>query len=164
MSPGPARVVLLPSLRDDRHLASVIAEIGPTGPVALVTAGWQEWEEDDHGLRTAVGASVDCVNLRLYGRSERVAREDPELADGHQELQRRVRLLRRVYNLRLAKAMEAWIHLQDMDGDPEVLEAERESALDAVQRLDAHHRTRLRTLRTRFCDRFDPLMRGAVAR
>jgi hypothetical protein len=151
-------------LRDDRKLAAVVAEVAPAGPVALITAGWQEWEDDDNGLRQALGSGVESFNLRLHGRGERVWNEDPELAAGHRELQRKVRYLRRVYNFRLARVMEAWIRIQEAQGDPEILGPEEASALEDVQRLDHHHRQRLRELRTDFYGRFDPLMRDAVSR
>lgn len=164
MRRGPSRVVLLPGLRDDRRLPDVVTEVAPSGPVAMITAGWQEWEEDDGGLRRALGTRVESVNLRLYHRGAQVWDADPELAGGHRELQQRVRFLRRVYNFRLARAMEAWIRIQEVEGDPVVLGPEEASALEAVRRLDDHHRRRLRELRRDFYDAFDPLMRDAVSR
>jgi len=140
----------------------VVADLGAPGPVALITAGWQEWEEDDARLRDGLGAGA--FNLRLYGRAEVIWREDPELADGHRRLQTDVRLLRRAYNVRLAHAMDAWIELQEAPGEGDVLDAERASALAAVQELDRHHARRLGELREAFYRRFDPLMRAAVGR
>lgn len=164
MSSAPSKVVLLPSLRDDDSLSAVLSEAAPSGPVATVTAGWQEWEGDDAGLRDALGAGLTSINLRLYGRADRVWAEDPDLASGHRELQEKVRFLRRAYNFRLARAMESWLRLQEVEGDPDILGPEEASALDGVRRLDEHHRSRLRELRTRFYDRFDPLKRAAVSR
>ncbi len=162
MSHDPARVVLVGSHRGDVDLSPVLDDLGVGGRVALVTAGWQEWEEDDDALRNGSGREV--VNLRLYARAEAVWEEDPELAEGHRRMQDRIRLLRRVYNLRLAHTMDAWIQLERLTGDPQVLDAERTSALEAVRRLDRHHVRRLRELRMAYHDRFDPLMRGAVTR
>jgi hypothetical protein len=59
--------------------------------------------------------------------------------------------------------MEAWIRIQEVDGDPVVLGAEEASALETVRRLDEHHRRRLLELRSDFYERFDPLMRDAVS-
>ena len=156
------RVVLVSSRRKDPGLAEVVEELGTAGPVALLTAGWQEWEEDDEALRSALGREV--VNLRLWHRAEEVWREDPELAAGHREVQSRVRLLRQAYNLRLAHAMDAWIHLEALPGENEVLDGERGSALEAVRRLDREHAARLREFRRAYHQRFDPLVRDAVAR
>ncbi len=164
MSSGPARVVLLPSLREGPELASIVSEFASPGPVAFITAGWQEWEEDDQGLREALGRSVESENLRLYHRADRIWAEDLELARGHGEVQRKVRLLRRIYIYRLARAMDSWIQIQELDADPDVVGPEQSSALDAVRRLDGHHRKRLDELRREFYDQFDPLMRPAVSR
>lgn len=162
MTDTPARVVLLGPQRDTPDLAGVMAELGQTGPTALITAGWQEWEEDDADLRAVLGA--DTVNVRLHARAERVWREDPELAQGHRRLQEDVQLLRRAYNVRLARAMEAWMEVEALEGDAGVLEDERAAALSAVQELDRHHAQRLTALRDAFYDRFDPLMRASVGR
>lgn len=162
MTPRPSRIVLLGPQRGHPDVGRVLAELGSPGPVALVTAGWQEWEEDDTRLRGALG--VDTFNLRLWGRAEEVWRDDPELADGHRKLQEDVRLLRRAYNVRLAHAMDAWIELLGVSGDPGVLDGERESALEAVRELDRHHARRLQALRDAFYRRYDPLMRASVAR
>lgn len=162
MSPGPASVVLLGPRPGRDELSDATAGADRGSRVALVTAGWQEWEEDDGRLRD--GLPGGTVNLRLYGRAERIWEEDPELAEGHHELQREVRLLRRAYNVRLAHAMDAWIQLQGIHGDGGVLRREREAALEAVRVLDCHHARRLTELRDAFYRRFDPLMRPVVAR
>lgn len=162
MSHRPRRIVLLGPQRERPDAGAVVAGLGEPGPVALITAGWQEWEEDDDALRAAFGR--DVVNLRLWGRAERVWRDDPELAVGHHALQESVRLLRRAYNARLAHAMDAWIELEALPGDAPVLEGERADALDGVRTLDRHHAERLRGLREAYYRRFDPLVRPAVVR
>jgi len=161
MTERPTRVVLLGPQRPHPGAGAVLAELG-VGPAALVSAGWQEWEEDDAHVLPALGPGA--FNLRLHGRAESVWREDPELAEGHRKLQRDVRTLRRAYNVRLARAMDAWIDLQGMSGDPDVLDGERRHALEAVRALDDHHARRLTELRDTFYRRLDPLMRGSVER
>ncbi len=162
MSHGPARVILLGPQRGRPDAGAVVAGLGEPGRVALITAGWQEWEEDDGALRASLAR--DVVNLRLWARAERVWQDDPELALGHHALQESVRFLRRAYNLRLARAMDAWIDLQALRGSDAVLDGEREDALQTVRALDRHHADRLRGLRDAFYRHFDPLMRPSVAR
>lgn len=162
MNDRPARIVLLGPQRERHDAGTVVAGLGEPGPVALITAGWQEWEEDDARVRGALGP--DAFNLRLWGRAERVWRDDPDLAAGHHALQDAVRLLRRAYNVRLARAMDAWIDLQALAGDAAVLDPERDAALEAVRALDRYHADRLRVLRDAFYRRYDPLMRGSVGR
>jgi len=139
-----------------------VAGLGAPGPVALITAGWQEWEEDDARIRDTLGPGA--FNLRLYGRAEAVWKEDPELARGHRKLQDDVRLLRRAYNVRLARTMDAWIELEGLPGTADVLDGERESALAAVRELDQHHALRVAGLRETFYRTYDPLMRVSVGR
>ncbi len=162
MSFRPSRVVLLGPQRPSPDVGGVVAGLGEAGPVALVTAGWQEWEEDDAPIREALGPGA--FNLRLYGRAEAVWKEDPELARGHRKLQDDVRLLRRAYNVRLARAMDAWTELQGLPGSPEVLDGEREAALAAVRELDRHHADGVVELREAFYRAYDPLMRASVGR
>lgn len=162
MTPRPGRIVLLGPQRSHPTAGSVVSGLGGEGPVALISAGWQEWEEDDRHVRDALGAS--SFNLRLYGRAEEVWREDPELARGHRKLQEDVRTLRRAYNVRLAHCMDAWIGLLGLSGESGVMDPERRDALEAVRELDRHHARRLAELRGDFYHRFDPLMRSSVGR
>jgi hypothetical protein len=162
LSARAAPVVLLGPQRAHPHVGAVLEEVGARGDVALITAGWQEWEDDDARLRESMGRRG--VNLHLYGRAEIVWRQDPELAAAHHALQRQVRLLRRAYNVRLARAMDACIELDRLEGDPEVLDRERADALEVVRALDRHHAERLEALRRAFDDRYRPYGREAVAR
>lgn len=156
----PARVVLLGPQRHHPDVGAVAGPLADGAPVALVTAGWQEWEDDDARIRDLLGPGA--FNLRLWGRADQVWRDDPELAAGHRRLQGDVRDLRRAYNVRLARAMDAWITLHDTPGRPEVMDRERDDALAAVQALDRHHAQRVTELRSAFYREFDPLMRGSV--
>lgn len=155
-------VVFLGPRHDHPDLGGEVARLRGGSAVALVTAGWQEWEEDDLRLREVIGGSV--VNLELYRRAETVWRHDPELAAAHSALQERVRLLRRAYNARLGHRMAAWIDLEAMEGDPSVLDAERASALDDVRALDRHHFERITALRAEFEHTLRPGEREIVAR
>ncbi len=156
-----SRVVLLGPQRESRTLGHEVSSVRDGGRVALITAGWQEWEGDDDWVRRELGG--DVVNLGLYGRAEEVWRHDPEFARAHRELQSRVRLLRRTYNQRLAHQMNAWIDLEVMEGDAEVLDPERRFALEQVRRLDAHHLRRIEGLRADFEARWHPGERDVVA-
>lgn len=143
-------------------MGDALAGIRGGGRIGLITAGWQEWEEDDAWLREAVGGAA--VNLELYRRAEAVWRDDPELAGAHRVLQGRVRQLRRAYNVRLSHRMDAWIAVEGLAGDEGVLAAERASALEDVRALDAHHLRRIDDLRGEFEERWRPGERHAVAR
>ena len=161
-SHNPAPVVLLGPQRHRTEVGAEVARLRDGGRVALITSGWQEWEGDDAWLRDAVGGEV--VNVDLYRRAEGIWADDPSLAAAHSELQQRVRLLRRVYNARLEHAMDAWISIESMAGDPAVLDAERGSALEGVRRLDRHHLGRIEGLRADFDARMRPTDREGLRR
>ena len=127
-----------------------------------MTAGWQEREREDEELDAELGGR--SVNLRLHERFERVSEEDPELAAAHRTVQDRLKLLRRAYNLRLARLMDAWVAVGRLAGEPEVLGPEREGALDAIRRLDRHQLARVREIREEFGERYRPGERPSVAR
>lgn len=161
MSGLPGRMVLLGPQKPTPDVGGVVRDLVGPGPTALITAGWQEWEEDDAWLRAEVGG--EAFNLRLYARAQRLAEEDPELVAGHREMQKRVRELRHAYNVRLATSMRAWIDLSMMPGTTDVLGPERDDALEAVRALDRHHADRLEELRAAYYHRFDPHNRPSIA-
>lgn len=153
--------VLLGPQRDGATLAVETERLRGEGAVAVVTAGWQEWEDQGREVLSGLGSGV--VNLELYRRAERIWARDPDLAEGHRELQRRLRMLRRSYNMRLERAMDAWIAMERLTLDPVVIGGERESACDGVRLLDGHHRARMSALRADFEEHWRPAERGAVA-
>ena len=161
MTDGPARVILLGPQGDAPDVGRVVSEVAPGQRVAVVSAGWREWESDDRPVGRALPGSV---NLALWGRAERVWAEDPELTEGHRAVQRRIRALRRAYNTRLAPAMDAWIELLAAGGDPAVLDPERADALETVRALDRHHRARVEAFRREFREAYRPHERHSVAR
>ncbi len=159
MSGNASRLILLGSRHEGPELSDVLRDLGVDGRVALISAGWQEWEQDDEDARDRLGA---MVNLDLYGRAERVWHDDPDLAGAHRALGERIRGLRRAYNVRLAPTMDAWLSLEAMHGDDAVLGPEREDALEAVRSLDRHHLARMTEVRADFNDRWRPQDRAAV--
>jgi hypothetical protein len=143
---GP--VVLLGSHPDAGAFRGEVDRLRGGGGVAWITAGRQEWEDEDGAIRDALDG--EGFNLGLYGRGEEVWHRDPELADAHRAHQRSLRLLRRAYNVRLQRLMEGWARMAAMAGDSGVLDPEREAALDDVRRLDAHHLRRIEESRREF--------------
>lgn len=160
--PAARRAAVLGPLPATLDLEPVIGSLGAGGPVALVTAGWQEREGDDVSLRRRLG--FPAVNLRLYRRTEEVAELDPELAGAHHGLQERLRLLRRAYNLRLGHLLDALIALQREDGAQDILAPERQAALGQVRELDRAHVERVTELRREFDVRHRPGERPALVK
>ena len=104
-APSPP-VVLLGPQRSIVTAGEVIGRMAPEAPVATVTAGWQEREGELDELDAVLGGR--SRNLALYRRAESVWQADPELRRAHRKLQRRLRLLRASYDVRLGHLMESW--------------------------------------------------------
>ncbi|MDH3733294.1 MAG: hypothetical protein OEU54_07150 [Gemmatimonadota bacterium] len=163
---GARRIVLLGPQRDRPTLADTIialkgSDVLPSGArLATVTAGWQDREGDPE--LTPVDAGTEVVDLGLYAGANRVAEADPDLAAGHHDAQRRLRELRRAYNLRLRGAMSTWTSLGAMTGDERVLEPERADALSSIRALDTRHLARVAEIRGVYEERFRPHERDSV--
>ena len=133
----------------------------PDGPIAVVTAGWQEREGEDEELDTHLkGRSLD---LELYRRADHVFRADPEFREAHREMQHMLREVEGVYDLRLSYVVESVRRLLVAEGHQEVLEPEREHAIQQLRELDAWHLQRIVEERGEFEQKWKPMERDAVA-
>lgn len=134
----------------------------PDGPIAVVTAGWQEREGEDDELDSYLdGRSRD---LELYGRADRVFRGDPEFREAHRETQRVLREIEGLYSLRLSYVVECVQRLLVAEGHPELLEPEQEHAIQQLRELDAWHLQRIVEVRTDFEERWKPMERDVIAK
>jgi hypothetical protein len=151
-------IVLLGPQRLRPTLPQVLVEHGIVGPIATVTAGWQEREDDDADLGAALGGTTR--NLRLYARAEEVFREDREF---HQAIRKRGELLRSMqdfYRIRLDCALEA-VGALSRRGAPD---EEVELAIAAVRALDEEHLGRCRAVHAEFDAAESPATRDGVGR
>lgn len=148
----PGRTVIL--LGPQGHHSTVadhLAAHGLHGRIATVTAGWQEREDEIHDLQNHLDGR--SVNLRLHARADEIFRADPGFAELHHERQVRLRLLRRLYAIRLDHAMEAALTLARRAGSEPVLEQQRGAAVAAVRALDIEHRDAIRAIHAEFDER-----------
>jgi len=134
----------------------------PEGPIAAVTAGWQEREGEDVELNKHL--SGRAFDLELYQRADRVFASDPELARAHREMQRRLRALTRIYDQRLSFLRESILWLLAEPGEDRLVDPEREHAIGQIRDLDAWHLQRIVEVRGEFERSFRPSERAAVAR
>lgn len=153
---------LLGPQRFEPTVARALDDLGVEGSIAAVTAGWQERELEDDELRDHVARPV--VNLELYRRSERVYAEDPELFEGLRARQDRLRALQRLYRRRLRLTLRCARELFARQGPPDLLEPEREDAIEAARALDAHHLRRVSEVHETFEATWRPGDRPAVRR
>jgi len=130
------------------NLRAALERAGLAGPVAAITAGWQEREGELEALESHLGQPVR--DLRLYERAEAVFNQDSALHTAYRARQAELRHLQDLYRLRLDHAKAATRELQQaQDGSVAARQALR-SAIAALRRLDAGHLRDLRAIHARF--------------
>ena len=140
-------LALGPQLRTP-NLRSALERAGLGGPVAAITAGWQEREGELEALDSHLGQPVR--DLRLYERAEAVFAQEPALHAAYRARQGELRHLQDLYRLRLDHAKAAARELQQaQDGSTAARQALR-AAIAALRRLDAGHLRDLRAIHARF--------------
>ena len=150
------RIILLGPQRRPT-LDGVVRSLGLSGPVATVTAGWQEREPDDALLGTLLGGRA--VNLALYRRWLDVQDRDPEYSAGARRLADTVAELQDLYLLRLDYALRAVYAVQRRSASGDAVQ----DAVDAVRELDTGHLRRVNVARREFFDRLAPHDRPVIA-
>jgi len=155
------RVVLLGPQRLRPTLRGVIDELGLDGPIAAITAGWEEREREDEELSDHLAGRT--VNLEMYRRAEEVFQRDPELYEAMRERRDTMRELQEIYRMRLSYALAAARELMAKEGDAELLEPQRQEAIEVVRRLDEFHLKRLLEVHARFEEAHRPRERESVA-
>ena len=154
-------IVLLGSQRLQPTLAEAVRAVGVRGPVAAVTAGWEERENEIDELSEHLARPV--VNLHLHDRGEDVFRRDPELFAAWQERRTRLRELQDIHLLRLDHKMHALRDLRKRHGREELLAPERRDAMDEVRHIDAHHLARVGAIHAEWEARWRPAERDSLA-
>jgi hypothetical protein len=158
-------VVLLGPQKAGSEVGAVLRDIGVTGRVALITAGWQEREADDGALVAELAdLGLDSVNLRLHARSHEVFEADALLAAPYSARQERLRHLQGFYRIRLDHADDAAKAVSVRHVEPELLEEEEEVSVEQFRGLDRDHLERCRALHDEFARRMRTPERKVVAR
>jgi len=140
----PMRILLGPQ-RPTTNLGDAVAmaNLGD-GPVAVISAGWQEAEGDIDDIAALVKRPLR--DLRLYHRAEEVFATDERLRLAYRERQERLQELQRLYQARLRQLMIAARAMLRAEGDGDLLAAEQRHALSQLRALDRHHLGRVQTL------------------
>jgi hypothetical protein len=155
------RLGLLGPQRFDPTLADAVRALGLDGPLATVTAGWQERESEVDELHEHLAGRA--INLELHRRGVAVFAADPELARAHHERQVLFRHLQELYAFRLHSLKNVCRELFSRPGDDPAIASERGDAIDALRRLDARHEARLAEIHAAWNERHRPFERDAVA-
>jgi hypothetical protein len=143
-------------------VAAALAEHRVEGPVAVVTAGWQEREQEVEELDVHLHRRT--FPLDLYRRAEEIFAADEDLAGKHRARQDELRRLQRYYDVRLGYALGAAVELERRKGDGPELALHRRQALDAVVALDAEHLARVEEVHVRYRPLLDLDNRREVVR
>lgn len=157
----PPPIVLLGAQRFDPTLGSTVEALGVEGPIAIVTAGWQEREAEDQELSAHLSGRT--VNLRLHERADDVFRRDPELADAYRARQSALRHKQDFYRIRLEHALEADHVIRQRTAPPAILDEEQEASMNAIRQLDDHHLVQCARLNDELERSMEPSKRPAIA-
>jgi hypothetical protein len=142
-------------------VGTVVASLGLEGPIATVTAGWQEREPADSELSRQLGSRD--VNLSLYQRWLDVQERDPEFAAADRRLRGVLEEQQDLYLLRLDYALRAVYAVQRRrDHDPVRADALTD-AVEGVRSLDAATLHRISDIRGEFYQAWQPHDRPVIA-
>lgn len=158
----PRAIVLLGAQRFDPTLGAAAQELGIEGPIATITAGWQERESEDAELHEHLGKRT--VNLRLHRRAEDVFKRDPALHAAHRKKQDILRHKQDFYRIRLEHELAANHVIHQRQAPPEILAEETSASLGAIQSLDEYHLGQCARVEAEYDAAEQPFDRPAVAR
>lgn len=154
-------IVLCGAQHAQPSLPRVLRELGATGAVAIVTAGWQE-REGEPGVVAEPG--VRTVELSLHARGEQVFADDPELAEAYKARQLRLKLMQDFYRVRLEHAAAAMRAVGVRGAPPDLLVEEQVASIAMFHHLDRDHLARCQAIHDAFEAEVAPHRRRVVAR
>jgi len=132
------------------------------GRFAVITAGWQEREQEDDEIARYLGGRT--VNLDLFHRGEEVLTSDTELARAIEEISARRHRTHEIYRLRLNHLMAVVWELMSLENLGAIAQKELDDAFESVRALDRRHIESRRALRSKFAKEWKPNKRSSVAR
>jgi hypothetical protein len=147
---------------DTEAVAAELAALQVDGPVALVTAGWEEAERNDAELDRAIGGGTR--NLGLFGRRLDIMDRDPEYAAADRALRAAVADMREVYLVQLRYALRGVEAVRQHAAKARRLAGgELEEAVETVRALDERYATRLLEAQHDFYSSVPPHEREVIA-
>ena len=138
---GPQR----PTVNLDRARArSGIAE----GPIAVVSAAWQEAEGDIDDVRRLLKSPL--TDLGIYRKANELFDANKPLHDAYRLRQESLKEQQRLYRMRLRQLMIAARATLRTEGETTVIAAERRHAISQLRALDRHHLRQVGKIHGRF--------------
>jgi len=136
--------------------------VGLEGPVATITAGWQEREPDDAELDALLDGR--SVNLALYARWQDVLERDPEYAEAERAHRAALAELQELHLVQLDGVLGALREVARRGGSgPRLRDDARADAEAVVKLVDDRHLARVAQERVAFAERWRPAERPMVA-
>lgn len=129
-------------------VGEVLRDLGITGPVALVRAGYQERESEDTELVAALGLPVK--NLTLHARGNDVFKQATDYTAAYTTRQQRLRHMQAFYRTRLEANEDAAKKVSVRYVDPELLAQEEKVSVDVFRHMDNDHVERCQAVRAAF--------------
>ena len=152
MSLAPKRIVLGPQRPQSRLADGVAAAALPDGPIAVISAGWQEAEGDIDDVQQHVGRPVR--DLKLYQRAERIFAAHADLQQAYRVRQERLIERQRLYRMRLRFLMDAARKVMRSDAEAALLATEKRHAIAQLRALDRHHLNCVAAIHKEFAEQF----------
>ena len=118
------------------------------GPIAVISAAWQEAEGDIDDVRQLVKSPL--TDLGIYHKANELFSADTALHDAYRLRQDRLKEQQRLYRMRLRQLMIAARATLRADGETTVVAAERRHAISQLRALDQHHLRQVGKIHSRF--------------
>ena len=150
---GPQRPVI--------NLGVAVKKAGiPQGPMAVISAGWQEAEGDIVDIFAQVQRPLH--DLGIYQKAEQLTAAYPKFAQAYRQRQDNLKDLQRLYRLRCKQLMIATRATLRAEANPEILEAEQHHAMGQVRELDRHHLRSIQAIHCEYNQTFNGLTDGEL--
>jgi hypothetical protein len=146
----------------DATVQRVVKSLALDARVALVTAGWQEREDQDGELHDLMGKKT--LNLNLYQRAEKVFATDKEYAKLHRARQDKMRQRQEYYRLRINRFGDAALDIARLSAGSEYEADEARLSIESMRSCDLAHFNHCREARLEFEHHAKPFERPSIAR
>ncbi|MGB5491937.1 MAG: Type 1 glutamine amidotransferase-like domain-containing protein [Woeseiaceae bacterium] len=144
----PLRLLLGPQ-RPTVNLDKAVTRCGiGGGPIAVISAAWQEAEGDIDDVRRRLKNPL--TDLGIYHKAHELFSGDKSLHDAYRLRQDRLKEQQRLYRMRLRQLMIAARETLRTEGDTAVVAAERRHAISQLRALDQHHLRQVGKIHGRF--------------
>ena len=151
---GPQRPVI--------NLGVAVKKAGiPKGPMAVISAGWQEAEGDMDEIHDQVQRPLH--DLGIYQKAEQLSAAYPAFAQAYRERQENLKDLQRLYRLRCKQLLTAARQTFKAEAHPLILKAEQRHAMKQVRELDRHHLRSMQRIHEQYDPTFDSLTDGEIS-